>query len=358
MGIVTSFHTRKPTKPGRHKHRVATILAIAVVAAFAWFAWSHYSTFAWSRFFESFGLINRYWFMGGILFALAAFTVRAVRWQALMLPARSSFAAVWQATLIGCAACVILGRAGELVRPFLISRRERTPFSLQAGIWVLERLYDFLAILALFGIGLSRARKLGVGPDSPLAAVLRVGAGVVILGAVLTAAFLVLVGPHADSLCKRFSRWLSFLPKARTETILNSAGSFLSGLKIEGKTSIVLLTVFWSVIEWLLILAAYWCYFRGFPPTSGYTLLDIAGFVGFIGLGGIVQLPGIGGGMQIASVVVLTELFRLRVEVATGFTLLLWVGTTLVPLPFGAVLGLVQGLNFKQIRNLGDESSL
>ena len=358
MGIVTSFYTRNTAKPERHKHRMATILAIAIIVAFGWFAWNHYSTFAWPRFFESFGLINRYWFMGGILFAFASFTVRAVRWQALMLPARSSLGPIWQATFIGCAACVILGRAGELVRPYLISRRESTPFSLQAGIWVLERLYDFLAILALFGIGLSRARKLGVGPDSPLAIVLHLGAWIVILGAALTAAFLALIGPHADSLCGRLSRWLSFLPKARTESILNAAASFLSGLKIEAKTSIVLLTIFWSVIEWLLILGAYWCYFHGFPPTSRYSLLDVAGFVGFIGLGGIVQLPGIGGGMQIASVIVLTELFQLPVEVATGFTLLLWVGTTLVPLPFGVVLGPVQGLNLKKIRNLGEDSSL
>jgi hypothetical protein len=62
--------------------------------------------------------------------------------------------------------------------------------------------------------------------------------------------------------------------------------------------------------------------------------------------------------MQIASVVVLTELFRLPVEVATGFTLLLWVGTTLVPLPFGVVMGPVQGLNLKKIRNMGEESAL
>jgi hypothetical protein len=292
------------------------------------------------------------------LFALTSFTVRAVRWQALMLPARSSFWTVWQATFIGCAACVILGRAGELVRPFLIARRERTGFSLQAGVWVLERLYDFLAILALFGIGLSCARKLGVRPNSPLETVLQVGGWIVIVGAVFTAGFLALVGPHADSLSRRLSRWLSFLPEPRAGTILKAVDSFLSGLKLQGKPSIVLLTIFWSFVEWLLILGAYWCYFHGFPPTSAFTLLDVAGLVGFIGMGGIVQLPGIGGGMQMAAVIVLTELFRLPVEMATGFTLLLWVGTTLVPLPFGVPLLLVQGLNLNQIRHLGDESAL
>jgi len=358
MGIATSFTTEKPPKPERHKHRVASILAAAMLAGFGWFAWNHYSRFAWPRFFDSFGLINRYWFIAGLVFAFASFTVRAIRWQALMLPVRSSFGTVWQATFIGCAACVVTGRAGELVRPLLIARREHTPVSLQAGVWVLERLYDFLAILALFGIGLSRARKLGVGPNSPLEAVLRVGGWIVIAGAVLTAAFLLLVGPHSNWLCKKLSRWLSFLPEARAQAAVKMVESFLSGARSGGDTRTLLLIVFWSAIEWMLILGAYCCYFRGFPPTGVDTFLDIAGFIGFIGLGGIVQLPGIGGGMQIASVIVLTELFRLPVEVATGFTLLLWVGTTLVPLPFGVALALVQGLNWKQIRKIKDESAL
>jgi hypothetical protein len=357
MGIATHFYTQTPPKPERHKRPVATILAIAILAAFCWFAWNHYSQFAWPRFFESFGLINRYWFIGGVLFAFASFTVRAVRWQALMLPVRSSFRTVWEATFIGCAACVILGRAGEVVRPFLIARRERTGFPQQAGVWVLERLYDFIAILVLFGIGLNRARKLGIGPASSLGMVLRVGAWVVIAGAAAAVGFLVLVGPNANFLRKRIAGLFSLFPKARAAAIRDATEAFLSGLKT-GKTSIVLLTIFWSVIEWLLILGAYWCYFRAFPMTRGFSFWDIAGLLGFIGLGGIVQLPGIGGGMQIAAVIILTELFRLPVEAATGFTLLLWVGTTLVPLPFGVPLALVQGLNLKQLRNLREESAL
>ncbi|HEX4807553.1 MAG TPA: lysylphosphatidylglycerol synthase transmembrane domain-containing protein [Bryobacteraceae bacterium] len=345
-------------KQSRPRSALTSLLALAILFGFGWFAWQHYSTFAWSRFFQAFGLINRYWFIAGVLAAFASFTVRAVRWQALMLPARSSFRSVWQATFIGCSACVILGRAGELVRPFLIARRERTEFSLQAGIWVLERLYDFLVILALFGIGISRARKLGVSPDSPLESILRIGGWIVFAGAALTAGFLILVGPHAESLQRRLAHFLSFLPPARVQTIIRVLNSFLSGARIGGGTFTVLLTIAWSAVEWLLILAAYWCYFQAFPPTEDIALLDVAGFLGFIGLGGIIQLPGIGGGMQMASLIVLTALFRLPVEAATGFTLLIWVGTTLVVLPFGIPLVLIQGLNLKQISTLRDQNTL
>ena len=37
---------------------------------------------------------------------------------------------------------VILGRAGELVRPYLISLKEQVPFSSQMAAWLLERILD------------------------------------------------------------------------------------------------------------------------------------------------------------------------------------------------------------------------
>ena len=43
--------------------------------------------------------------------------------------------------------------------------------------------------------------------------------------------------------------------------------------------------------------------------------------MGFVSFGSIVQIPGIGGGMQVVSVLVLTELFGVRLELATAFAL-------------------------------------
>ena len=43
------------------------------------------------------------------------------------------------------------GRPGELIRPYLIAVREKTPFSSQMAIWLLERIWDLLIVLAMFG---------------------------------------------------------------------------------------------------------------------------------------------------------------------------------------------------------------
>ena len=60
----------------------------------------------------------------------------------------------YTATTIGFTAIVVLGRPGEIVRPYLISVREKVSFSSQLAAWFLERVFDTLLILSIFGVAL------------------------------------------------------------------------------------------------------------------------------------------------------------------------------------------------------------
>ena len=51
-----------------------------------------------------------------------------------------------------CTAIILFGRAGELVRPYLISVKEKVTFSSQLAAWVIERICDLLAALLIFGL--------------------------------------------------------------------------------------------------------------------------------------------------------------------------------------------------------------
>jgi hypothetical protein len=87
-------------------------------------------------------------------------------------------------------------------------------------------------------------------------------------------------------------------------------------------------------------------------------LLDVAAFWVFAAIGAVIQLPGVGGGMPIASVLALTELFKLPVEPATGLALLIWAGSSLVALPLGIPFLFHEGLSWRRIRQLREESGL
>jgi hypothetical protein len=71
-----------------------------------------------------------------------------------------------KATIIGFTAVILLGRPGEFVRPYLISVREEVPLTSQLAAWFLERMFDLLFALAIFGYGLSRvdSSRAQVGP--------------------------------------------------------------------------------------------------------------------------------------------------------------------------------------------------
>ena len=72
--------------------------------------------------------------------------------------------------------------------------------------------------------------------------------------------------------------------------------------------------------------------------------------------GSIVQIPGVGGGMQITTVLALTEIFGASVEVASGMALLIWVLTFLVVVPPALILVAWNGLSWGKLRQLESEA--
>jgi hypothetical protein len=65
----------------------------------------------------------------------------------------------------------------------------------------------------------------------------------------------------------------------------------------------------------------------------------------------------VGGGTQVVAILVLTELYGVRVELATTFALLLWIFTFVAIVPVGLVLALKEGLDWHSLRQIGRETA-
>jgi hypothetical protein len=87
------------------------------------------------------------------------------------------------------------------------------------------------------------------------------------------------------------------------------------------------------------------------------SLVDVLILTGFVSFGSIVQIPGVGGGTQVVSVLVLTELFGVRLELATAFALLLWILTFVAIVPVGLLVALKQGLDWQSLRHIREQVS-
>ena len=332
-------------------------IALACAAAIAFGAYKlRTSSFQWGLFAATFTNLDLRWLAGSVVLLLLTYVGRAVRWRVMILPLRNkpSLMGLCSATLIGFTAVVLLGRAGEVVRPYLIAVKERLPFSSQMAAWFLERILDLLIVLLVFGYALANMPA-GVHVGPALAWVLKTGGYLItIIGA---ASVLVLLAFRffSQTAQKRILSALSFLPERHFARVERTVAAFAAGMDcMRTRRGVVMLAVY-TVLEWALIFGGYVCLFHSFGATARFGYVETLIFLGFIAFGSIVQIPGIGGGVQIVAVVVLTQIFGITIEQATGVAILIWVVSFATVVPFGLAMAFHEGINWRKFRHLPED---
>lgn len=316
--------------------------------------------FHWQAFRAAMASLQWHWLLLASLFATATYYGRAIRWAVLMRPV-SLHPKMWNlfsATVIGFTAVTLFGRPGEFVRPYLISVKERVPFSSQLAAWLLERIFDLLIALAVFGFALAHVRSSGVTVGPALTWVLAVGGRFVAITSMLSLVVFVLLRHFSETMRVRMLDGLRFLPPhrfARAERLVNA---FVQGAEATRSEFALLLLTLYTILEWVFIAACYICITRAFGSALHFGWTDVLIFMGFVSFGSVVQIPGVGGGVQVVTILVLTELFRLPLEIATSMALLLWIIMFVVIVPFGVLLALREGLDWAKLKLLGREVEL
>jgi uncharacterized protein (TIRG00374 family) len=314
--------------------------------------------FDWAVFAATFSQLRWGWLAPACALAYATYYGRALRWAVFLKPMRPQ-ARKWslmKATIIGFTAVILLGRPGEFVRPYLISVREEVPLTSQLAAWFLERMFDLLFALAIFGYGLSRvnASRAQVGPA--LQWVFQVGGALVWIISAICLTLLILLRLYPEVFRDRLLAALGFLHEhhmARVERLVNT---FLQGLESLRSVQSVLAVLAYTALEWILIAGCYLCIMKSFGAIIEFSPVDIFIYMGFVAFGTVVQLPGIGGGMQVVSVLVLHEIFGIPVEIATSITLVIWIITFVILVPVGVPLALHEGLNWRKLKDIREEA--
>ena len=342
-------------KPKRFRAILVALVALGVAAA-AWYQFRKIG-FEWQEFVRSLARLDGRWLAASAALALATYYGRALRWAVMLRPLRPhpSLWNLFKATAIGFTAIVLFGRAGEFVRPYLIATKEDVPVTSQLAAWVLERVYDLIMALLIFGFALGQIRKAEVAVGPALQWTFQVGGWVVFVVCSLCLLFLVLLRTHTDVLRRRLLDSLGFLHHHHLTRIEKLLSSFLLGVESAKSGAAVAQVVAYTVLEWVLIAACYVCIMKSFSGIRDFTLLDILIFMGFVAFGAVVQLPGIGGGVQVVAVVVLHELFGVPLEAASGMAVAVWAITFIVVVPVGLPLAFYEGLNWKKLKSLGQD---
>ena len=314
--------------------------------------------FDWKLAATGFTQLRWQWLALSLVPICGTYVVRAFRWSIFLKPLKPnpSIPNLISATLIGFTAITLFGRPGEFVRPYLIALKEGVPATSQFAAWVLERIFDLLMALLLFAFALTRVRDFGLDESSSLSWVLQFGGKIVGATSVVVLIILLSFRHFAEPARRKLVASLRYLPEARFQKLEKLITAFVQGVESTRSDGALLAVFVYSVVEWVLIAACYCCLARAFTGLIDLTLVDVLIFMGFVSFGSIIQIPGIGGGVQVASVLVLTELFGVKLELATSFALLVWIMSFVVVVPFGLVLAVKEGLDWHSLRQIGREA--
>ncbi len=350
-----------PAGAARSRWGWRAAVVVVAVAVIGWVVWRFRgSGFRWQIFASVFQGLAWPWVVVSALLILGTYFGRALRWAVMLRPVKAS-PSLWNlffATAVGFTAVVLLGRVGEFVRPYLISVKERVSLSSQVAAWSLERIYDLLAVLMVFGIAVSQVdpSRGMLGPGLRWA----LQAGGYLVGALSAVCLVVLVlmRQFSDRMRQRLLDALGFLPAQYLERAEAVISAFMEGLASTRQASAVGWVVLYTFLEWMLIAGGYWCLFRATPWTAGFGLGDVVVFMGFVSLGSLVQIPGIGGGVQVVSAVVLREIFLVPLEPAVAMAVLIWTLTFVVVVPFGLLLAIREGISLATLRGVREKVKL
>lgn len=335
--------------------------AVAAVLGVVWLGYSLLVSrhFDWGLALESFQHLRWGWLAISLVPIAGTYYGRALRWAVFLKPLkqRPSLVNLTSATVIGFAAITVFGRPGEFVRPYLIAKKERVPVPSQMAAWILERMFDLLMALLFFAFALTRVSAAKLHSESKLMWVLGTGGRIVGIAALAVLILIFSMRHFAEPVRRALLGFLHFLPHRHFVKVERLLTTFVQGVEATRSDGALALVLVYSVLEWFLIALCYWCLAQSFLGIFRFTFVDIMVLIGFVSFGAAVQIPGVGGGIQVVAVLVLTEVFGVRLEIATTFAILIWLFTFVVVVPAGALLALKEGLDWHSLRQIGREAS-
>ncbi len=218
--------------------------------------------------------------------------LRAVRWKVLLRPiTEADLRELFATTTVGFAAILMVGRAGEIVRPMWLPMRDRRvrPSAALVTIFV-ERMFDLASLFVFFSISLIWF-KAPAGRESEFASIELVGnlmLAATILGFVAMFVYHRFSAP-VISWFERFTdkAWVPGRVRALFLSLLRQSAAALDILKSPRE---IFWVIFWTTALWFAIALPTWLIIRAFGLEMSF--IDSIFVMGVASLGSLMPTPG------------------------------------------------------------------
>jgi glycosyltransferase 2 family protein len=261
------------------KRALRTLASIALSAVFLYFAVRGLS---WEEIRTSLAQAKWGWVAASFVPALASLGFRAMRWGVFVRPlAPVATMSLVSATAVGFAANMVLPlRAGEVIRPWMLSQKERIPFAKVFATVALERLFDMATLVIFFAVAMA---TLPLPDDWRGYGRAFFGTFVVFLAAIIV---FVAVPKRVIGVLETVLRPL---PEGIRARVLDVADEFATGLTGLGSVGAVVAAAAWSLAVWAGIALSFGlCFFAfGLDVPFAQASITVAAMVAIA-----VSIPG------------------------------------------------------------------
>jgi glycosyltransferase 2 family protein len=264
-----------------------------------------------------------YVFIGMGLGAVIGSVVRAIRWGVMLEPVKKDipFSSLFATTAIGYMVNNLIPRSGEVVRPYLLGKREQISRTSAFATIIVERILDTVMFLAMFGMGLIyfKNRITNAIPSINTAVIVLSGA------ILLLTLWIVLMMLKPEASFKIFRAITKFLPAKITTRVEHIFDSLLSGFVVLKKPSLFLRIAFWSCVLWLVYLVSTYLPFFAFDinPSEGsnlwHSLWDANLLLVLINVAMFIPAPAATGPYHYICKVTLVNIFGVMESKALGY---------------------------------------
>ncbi len=315
------------------------------------------SNFTFTGLWSAIRSANSLYILLGVGLIYLCFALRALRWQIFQKNlGKAEFWEIYKMTLAGFSAVFVLSRAGELVRPLLLSRKAKIPVADTFGIYVLERLMDVVssAIIAALGLLLYSSHEHIGETSSAIEKGARTGGVLLAAGVVGIVGFLTYVRLHGSVMMERvLQNWRTGQGwRARVANILFG---FVRGIQTIRTWRDLAEAVFLSAVHWYFVALAYLFVSHGFGGRLALlSLSDSLLLLAITLVGSVFQLPVAGGGPQALAYFAYRHVFGVEEGTAGAAALVVWLVTFASCSLAGVPLLIREGFSFGQLRKMAE----
>jgi uncharacterized protein (TIRG00374 family) len=299
---------------------------------------------------------NLAWLALSVTTMIVNLAIRSWRWQYLLEPlGRPRFGSSFRATAVGFAASAVLpARAGEVIRPYFLSRQEKVSATGAFATIILERVLDMvtvLVLLAMYVVFLAPATT-----DANHVAFEAVKWAGILSAAAAMGMLIVLfvLAGNPSRLAQSLARLESILPSRLAGLLARVAEKFAIGLGSIRRPGRLLVALILSFPLWLCIATGIWAVAVAFHlavPFTGSFLV-----IALLVVGVAVPTPGAVGGFHAAFRFAATTFFGARDDAAVGAAIVLHLFTVGPALILGLMFAAEEGLNLTRMRTLADQA--